>query len=155
MLGIAIGGLGAAIANPLQAWEILSGTWDDMKKAADNTNAALDRILNAGNSGVNPTVKRLTDITVAADKATAALGKTGAEEKKPVKLLKKLPRLRPPHQNNQKAKAALSRKIPQKRFYGVHNSWVSTQIILLLSYPLKQAAHLAPASKTQSHLPLV
>ncbi|WP_080948279.1 coiled-coil domain-containing protein [Moraxella bovoculi] len=82
LLGIAIGGLGAAIANPLQAWEILSGTWDDMKKAADNTNAALDRILNAGNSGVNPTVKRLTDITVAADKATAALGKTGAEEKK-------------------------------------------------------------------------
>ncbi|WP_432480816.1 hypothetical protein [Moraxella sp. ZY200743] len=82
LLGMAIGGLGAAIANPLQAWEILSGTWDDMKKAADNTNAALDRILNAGNNGVNPTVKRLTDITVAADKATTALGKTGAEEKK-------------------------------------------------------------------------
>lgn len=82
LLGLAVGGLGAAIANPLQAWEILSGTWDDMKKAADNTNAALDRILNAGNNGVNPTVKRLTDITVAADKAATALGKTGAEEKK-------------------------------------------------------------------------
>lgn len=80
LMGIAIGGLGAAIANPLQSWEILQGTWDDMKKAVDNTNAALDRILNAGKNGTNSTVKALTDITVASEKAKLSLSKTGAEE---------------------------------------------------------------------------
>ena len=80
LIGIALGGLGAAISNPLQAYEILSGTWDDMKKAADNTNAALDRILNAGKNGVNPTVAKLTDTKVAVQNLGVELGKTGKQE---------------------------------------------------------------------------
>ena len=80
LIGTGAGALAAAIANPLQALDILKTAWADMGGIITGVNKAMNTVFNAGTGGqTNQIVVQVANATSASQKLNAALGQTGQQ----------------------------------------------------------------------------